>query len=168
MIGRPPTPLRVRFYKQVHIPTEQSACWVWKGAVMRRPSSPNYGSIKSNGKTLLAHRASFELHKHAIPDGMMVCHTCDNPLCVNPGHLVLGTHAENMRDRDTKRRLAHGERHGNAILTDSVVAEMRALFESGIRQVELARRFGTSQTNVSDVVRYRRWRHVRPKTGKGK
>ena len=74
-------------------------CWVWQGCVIRR-----YGGIKIAGKMKRAHRISWELTNGPIPDGLFVCHHCDVPLCINPDHLFLGTHTDNMRDMIKKGR----------------------------------------------------------------
>ena len=125
----------------------------------------------------MAHRLSYELHVGKIPPGMVVCHRCDNPPCVNPKHLFLGTSADNMRDRDSKHRLAFGERHGNAKLTDDDVREIRRLrgeylaanpthskwnndaTTQGTYRA-LAARFGITEAAVEFVCLRKWWRHV--------
>lgn len=83
-------------------------CWVWAGA-----TKPNgYGNFLMNGKTMTAHRASVVLHAGAIPDGMVVCHKCDNPSCVNPEHLFVSTQAGNMADMDAKERRVAPDNRG--------------------------------------------------------
>lgn len=78
----------------------KTGCWIWKGGV----GKDGYGKLKRNGKTIRAHRFFFELHKHLILPGQVVCHTCDTPLCVNPEHLFAGTQLDNERDKDAKGR----------------------------------------------------------------
>jgi hypothetical protein len=87
----------------------------------------------------LSHRVSWEHHRGPVPDGLMVLHYCDNPPCVNPDHLFLGTHDENMKDCTEKRRTLHGERHNMAKLTWT---DIRAIREHGLPDKRASRRLG--------------------------
>lgn len=101
--GRPtplkPRPGRDRF--MVKVSMQASGCWLWTGA----HNEEGYGTFALDGyKVLRAHRVSWILHRGPIPNGLCVCHHCDTPACVNPGHLFLGTKRDNARDRDAKGR----------------------------------------------------------------
>lgn len=91
---------------------------------------------------------------------MVIRHSCDNPPCTNPAHLLVGTHADNVADRVTRSRNAVGEAHGIAKLTESDVAEIRNLYSAGIYQRIIAQQFGISQSNVSYIVNHVAWQHV--------
>jgi hypothetical protein len=130
-----------------------SGCWIWTGA----RSEQAYGYLTIDGKEVKAHRYSYELHKGPIPDGLDVLHSCDNPPCVNPDHLFLGTGLENLADASAKGRMARGERHYLAKLTEAQVRQVRELYAAGVTQKDLAVRFGTSRGNVGYIVRRERW-----------
>lgn len=144
-------------------------CWDWMGAVRGIPPH-SYGSVwtgeyrtTSSGKRVPkhigAHRFSYELHFGEIPDGMIVCHTCDNTLCVNPAHLFLGTQTDNMNDMVSKGRSDNrGDRNGRSKLTREVVEEIRRLSTGRHGEgMEFARRYGVTSATVSKVLRGDTW-----------
>ena len=124
-----------------------------------------YGKIGIFGRTSLYHRVSFELHKGPIPDGMMVCHKCDNPSCVNPDHLFLGTAQDNMDDKIKKGRhkgAKTGILNHLAKLVDWQVSEIRAHIQDGkLKQHEIASLYGVSQTTINNIKTGKRWGHVK-------
>lgn len=134
-------------------------CWVWSGSLRNR----GYGSILVAGRNVPAHRLSYELHRGPIPPGLYVCHHCDNRACVNPNHLFLGTHDDNMADRDRKgRNVAHwGERHYAAKLTWQEVCEMRANPDR-LTKRQLAERYGVAYPTVGNILAGRKWRKAPP------
>jgi len=93
--------VKFRFYRKINKKTGKTKCWNWTGSLAR-----GYGNIRVNGTLIGAHRLSYMLHKGDIPKGLLVCHTCDNPNCVNPDHLFLGTQSDNMKDASNKGRLS--------------------------------------------------------------
>lgn len=129
-------------------------CWEWTAMMSTR----GYGRIKINGRRVSAHRVSWTIHNGPIPEGLWVLHRCDNRRCVNPEHLFLGTHEENMRDMREKGRASSGEARYNAKLTESDVAEIRRLRAEGSRLRPLAERFGVTVQVVSSIALGRKWR----------
>jgi hypothetical protein len=123
---------------------QENGCWEWASACTGR----GYGVIKHKGHHLLAHRAAYDLCVADIPPSMYVCHRCDNPPCVNPEHLFLGTAQVNSDDCVVKGRIAQGERC-NAVLTEDKVQEIRCLIDEGRwSQHEIARRFDVAQSTI--------------------
>lgn len=144
-----------RFWKSV-IKGTKNECWEWQGT----RHVQGYGTIGVRGKTLKAHRFSWELHNGEIPDDMEVCHKCDNPPCVNPFHLFLGSHQDNIDDMVAKRRNSWGERHPRAKLTIDDVIEIRSRVAAGEMQVTLAKEKGVSPCTIRGVISGRNWRNV--------
>ena len=131
-------------------------CWPWSASRV----GWGHGQFRlANGKQGKAHRFSWELHNGRIPAGLCVLHRCDNPPCVNPAHLFLGTHADNMADRDAKGRgiVQRGELNHNAKLTREDVLAIRS---STGTLASVAAMFGTDQANVSLIRRRLSWAHV--------
>lgn len=134
-------------------------CWPWIGSRFIQ----GYGRICVGDKRIGAHRFAWEYHFGPIQKGMYVCHRCDNPPCVNPSHLFLGTHDENMRDRDRKGRNVNlrGEQHARSIYTDEIIRSMRREYDSGrMSQRALARKYNTYQGAICHIVNRRIWKHV--------
>jgi hypothetical protein len=126
------------------VEVHESGCWLWTGA-----KSNGYGTISWDyGKTLLVHRVSYEFHKGPIPKGLFVMYSCDVRNCVNPDHLRAGTNQDNVRDM-----VAKGRDWPSLIqLSDDEIARVkRLLLEGRLTQMEIARRFATSQSNVSCI-----------------
>lgn len=141
--------LRDRFYDQF-IPVTESGCWLWIGCC----SKSGYGQIKDHYKTKTAHRTSYELHIGEIPEGMLVCHKCDVPFCVNPNHLFIGTSRDNILDSVSKGRHPHCETHNKAKLTWENCDEIRSSNED--MQV-IADRLGVHFSTVYRVRRGETW-----------
>ena len=149
----------IRFWSGAEI-TSADSCWVWK----RKTGKRGYGqtSVYQNRKsrTALAHRVAWQLTYGEIPEGMHVCHRCDNPSCVNPSHLFLGSPFVNVHDMITKGRrvLVRGESSPNSKLTIDQVRWIRA--NSDRSTGELARQLAISRQSVRDVIAGRTWKHV--------
>ncbi len=144
-----------RFLKHVHI--EKFGCWSWTGGA----SGSGYGKFKIEGKQVSAHRFSYEHYRNPIPDGLFVCHHCDVKLCVNPLHLFIGTHRDNMRDMIKKGRAIYsrGERNGNSKLTLEQVNEIRNLREEKWKLKKIAEKFGVTETSISGICNHHVWTH---------
>ena len=138
------------------------SCWIWTGGV----DDWGYGVIKHDGKNVKTHRLSYELHQAPIPQGLCVCHTCDNPPCVNPAHLFLGTHADNSADKVRKGRARHGsqvgELHAMHILTEVDVLAIKEELKRYRRGdcTKLARRYGVTTSTISAIKVGARWPHL--------
>lgn len=133
-------------------------CWGWLG--LKRGG---YGRFKAVGGKVIASRVAYALVKGAIPLGLCVCHSCDNPACCNPAHLFLGSHGENARDRDAKGRQASGERCALSKLKDADVRWARWEREhNGTSYAAIARKLGVTAPNVSAICTGKTWKHVLP------
>lgn len=145
-----------RFWR--HVRKSEDGCWLWEGAHLKK----GYGrlTIVARKQVATAHRFSWELHYGTIPDGMDVCHRCNNPRCVRPDHLYLATPAKNTRDwiRDTGGKL--GSRHHGTHLTESEVLAIRARAARGERGSDLASEFGLSKAAVSKMILRKSWKHI--------
>lgn len=130
-----------------------TGCWNWEGNLHRQ----GYGVIRSNRVHHLAHRASYAVFKSDIPEGMFVCHKCDNRQCVNPDHLFLGTAQDNQRDMAKKNRSTYGEKSSSAKLTEADVIKILALKDSGKTQKEIADLFGVSRALISMIFSGKVW-----------
>jgi len=131
-------------------------CWLWQARCKKRGG---YGILRRGTKEYLAHRISWQIQNGPIPKGMMVCHRCDVPACVNPAHLFLGTALDNNRDRALKGRSSSraGESAPCSKLTAQAVLDIRASLMSS-RQ--LALRYGVGEGAISRVKSGRTWKHI--------
>lgn len=161
------------------IPEPNSGCWLWEGA----PSVLGYGFVVvgSRGKDrqrMLAHRAAWLVAHGDLPSGMFVCHRCDNPACINPDHLFLGTHTDNMRDMAAKGRLVlpprpTGAEHPLSKFTDEQVREIaQRLVANRETYAAIAKDYGVTESAIGPINRGETYAHVtgfqiRPSLGKG-
>jgi hypothetical protein len=167
-VQRNPIPLPTqddidRFWSRVDRSGGPDACWEWQGA--QRPTG--YGNLWIRGTYQSAHRVAYLIHSSKQPGNLCVCHHCDNPCCVNPRHLFLGTHADNCADmvqkgRSTRRRprpyaSKPGIQNPRAKLTEDQVRAIRAATGT---QESIAARFGISRRSVGFIRRREHWKHL--------
>jgi hypothetical protein len=142
-------------------PGDVNECWLWKG---RRNKKFKYGYIDltedGKSKQLLAHRIAYEINCGPIPEGLQVCHKCDNPPCVNHHHLFVGTALDNSRDCISKGRNSRGERAHGAKLTANAVIEIRKRAAAGEKFVSIGKDYNINSQHVGRIVRKERWAHV--------
>lgn len=144
---------------------KKNGCWEWID-----PCHPNgyaYATDYETNKKEHVHRISFRIFKGEIPEGLYVCHKCDNRKCIAPDHLFLGTAQENMLDAKAKGRLEHvklmapkGEKNANAKLNDGKVRSIRKEIAEGIKCTVIARKYGISSTIVYYIRDGKSWKHL--------
>lgn len=165
-LPKPPT-ASDRFWGRV---VKSDGCWEWGGASF---GPGGYGAFWLGGRNHPAHRVAWTFDVGPVPDGMFVCHHCDNPKCVRPDHLFLGTAADNNADMASKGRAARGQRHssvlhpetvprcemhGNAKLTTPSVRAIRGEYASGASLDLLARTYNVNRTTIHRAATHRSWR----------
>lgn len=149
--------LKTRFLKYINV--KENGCWEWTAY----KNANGYGCIGVDRKSCLSHRVAYAIFVGDIPNGVCVLHKCDNPGCVNPDHLFLGSRIDNIFDMIGKKRDRHlfGEQHGRSKLTGSDVVKIRKLLKSGfVSQEKIAKMFGITQCVISDINLGRIWRSV--------
>lgn len=167
-MGPKPKALEERFWGKVQ---KSDGCWNWTG----KHDAFGYGRLWISDKPyveLQAHRFSYTIHIGEIPEGLSILHKCDNPPCVNPEHLFIGTRADNMVDKVQKGRQPRGIELPQHILTDDDVREIRRRYELRRRTTgvatrndpngaeALAKEYGVSKWAIFDCCNRRRWKHV--------
>lgn len=145
-----------RFWSHV---TKTDKCWLWNLSVDRK----GYGQVRVGSRTMRAHRVAYEL-THGPIGPHFACHTCDNPRCVRPDHIFLGSNLDNVRDMDAKGRrrtvVYRGADHPNARLTEDDVRSIRAALAAGATIDEVANRYPVSCAAIGAISSGRTWRHV--------
>lgn len=157
MAGRKPISIRERFWSKVAV-GRRDDCWEWVGGTFNHAG---YGEFRLPTGHIGAHRQAWELVYGLIPENTCVLHKCDNPRCVNPAHLFLGTHADNVADKVAKGRGACGEKQGQSKLTAEKVIAIRDEY-TGKRgeQPIIAKKYGVTQSVVSEIVTGKAWKHL--------
>ena len=169
--------LTERFWDKVEKPRVPGSCWLWQGG----KGEKGYGRFTVGGRMEVASRVSYAIHKGPIPSGMIVCHSCDTPACVNPDHLWVGRQEDNMADMDRKGRRVPswtytprptgsnvrgvfstgpkppGYVHNRSKLTPEQAVEIRSRLRNGERPADIAPLFGVSRQNIYNVAKARTW-----------
>lgn len=162
--------IKNRFYQKVLIPDHEDGCMVWVGS---RLNGKRYGVFTINKKHYLAHRFSYSMHYGVIENNLYVLHKCDNEACVRPDHLFLGTQAENIKDRDDKKRghflkpdthfnrirfIPTGSKNPKAKLNESIVKEIRE--DKTSLTIELAKKYNVHKTTILNIKKNKTWRSI--------
>lgn len=154
--------LKKSFEKNV---IRQEGCWGWKGS-LAKGGYPVMTCRKACGPDR-GHRASWVIHKGEIPQGLFVCHSCDNPICTNPDHLWIGTHKENNDDKMKKGRQGlvnppykSGSQNGSSKLKEDQVKEIRILLEKGLTSREIGKQYGVSKTTILRIKTGKNWSQI--------
>lgn len=147
----------IRFWSKADV-KDKDSCWIWKGSKNRG----GYGTFWFRGRLHIASRVSWMIAYGDIPDGMLVCHRCDIPLCVNPDHLWLGTDMDNTIDKLSKRRQTNrrGADHGMAKLSEDEVLQIRELMKHGASGKKLAKEYGVSDTLIYYIHHRKLWKSI--------
>ena len=143
--------------REVTYKVTESGCWE---CTSHHNRVRGYPEIRINGKKMRLSRYIYSKHHHISLEsmqGLVVMHTCDNPKCINPNHLKLGTDYDNMQDRNKKMRQMHGEGHYRATLTED---DVRAIRKSNKTSIELGKLYGVAHATIRNVRLRRSWRYV--------
>jgi hypothetical protein len=146
-----------RFWSKVN---KTETCWLWTAGIFQQGG---YGQFCiRRGFPARAHRISWIMSYGNIPDGMDILHDCDNPLCVNPSHLWVGTPKENIRDAVKRGRLLPkiGEKNGASVLTEAIVRAIRMDAKNNMRPLELREKYKISSALLYTITHYISWKHV--------
>lgn len=149
----------IRFWSKVSLTANQDLCWEWN----KFTDKDGYGLFQINKKAIRANRFAYLITKKELPDDMMVCHTCDNPKCVNPSHLFLGTAKDNIQDCVKKGRkfISAGELCGTSKLKEDDVKKIFELWKSGLyTKTGLAKMFNLAQPHVSRIINGNSWKYL--------
>ena len=144
---------QARFWSKVEVCRSKNVCWEWTGC----KTPLGYGDFKLDGTSTSAHRVAVRLAGVKLGPDDVVMHSCDNPACCNPSHLIVGTHAMNVADRVAKRRSATGARNGRSKLTEEQVLAIRADERT---LAEVAKEHGVCIATISHIRRRKIWQHV--------
>lgn len=147
-------------HERIKYEVDSNGCWIVVG---RKPDDKGYPRVYIKDKTYNAHRYVYMQHikVDSLPRDVFVLHKCDNRMCVNPEHMFLGSHEDNMRDMQIKNRQVRGSANGKSKLDEADIMLIRDWFYFKIKtQKELAEMFGVSQRQINIIVNRKQWRHT--------
>lgn len=163
MAGSAKRTLRQRLKEKIKVDPE-SGCFIWLGAKSGGPRGSlnhKYGYIRVDGKSLRAHRVMYEIEKGSIPDGLILRHTCDNPLCVNPAHLLPGTQFNNVQDMISRNRDRHPVGEANhSKLTEANVLSIKCEAAKGASRMDLAEKYGVHIVTIGNIISGKKWAYL--------
>jgi endogenous inhibitor of DNA gyrase (YacG/DUF329 family) len=145
--------MKIAFFDRIE---KCEGCWEWIGS----KTKAGYGIISFGGNPISAHRLSWKLHNGYIDSSDIVRHLCNNPICVNPEHLAIGTILDNARDRVRAGNSGKGSKNNFAVLNEEKVKEIKKLLLIGVSGAEIGRRFGVTRTCVNAIKNFRTWVHI--------
>jgi hypothetical protein len=137
--------------KNIEYVKDKNGCWNVTSHI-RSSYGEGYTRAHYNGRRDYIHRIFYEIHKGPIPKGMCVCHKCDNPVCINPKHMFLGTLADNVHDAQSKGRIRNSPK-----LNEASVRQIRDMISEGITQREIGAMFGVGFTTICEIAKRRNW-----------
>lgn len=151
------TKILKRFWSKVIISDDYiNQCWIWTGYI-----NNGYGSVYVNGKQIRAHIFSYQSYNGPFLKNLLIRHTCDIKTCVNPNHLLIGTHQDNMDDAVERNKIAHGEKQGISILTENKAKFILiSLLNDTYSSRQLANMFGVKRTTINKISSGRNWKRV--------
>jgi len=158
-----------RLYKMSIVDTE-TMCWNWIGTLKGSDKLRQYGSITVGSrldgtrKQMSAHRFSYRVFNGEIPIGLFVCHKCDNPKCINPKHLFLGTRQDNIDDRESKGRnkTKTGEDSNLSKLNKTQVLLIRQLRQDGVPRKDIQKQLNIPYSQIKSILSYKSWKEIIP------
>lgn len=135
-----------------------TGCWEWNGFV----NKGGYGRITIKQKKYLSHRVSYEQYVGEISKGLLVCHKCDNRICINPVHLFLGTHKDNGKDKANKSRSSSfkGSKNHFSKLNENDVLKIRELYKKGLSTKEIKNHYNVGSVCINSIIRRDTWKHI--------
>lgn len=141
-----------------YLVNEKNGCWEWMGMI----NKAGYGRITIKQKKYLVHRAAYQEFIGLTPNNLLVCHKCDNPKCINPDHLFLGTHKDNGEDKTKKGRAPSfkGSKNPSAKLKEKDVKNIRKMHSKGIPSKILAIKFNINVVQINNIIRYASWKDI--------